>query len=64
MNQPDVKQRADIIDEVLDKLTINVRHNSLDAAAKVAALYGAPKEAIDAILKLKEPPPLPKDGGQ
>ena len=41
------------VDLVLDKLTINVRNNTVDTAAKVAALYGAPKEVVDAILRLK-----------
>lgn len=48
--------RAAIIDDVIDNLASNVRKSTLDAAAKVAALYGAPQDAIDAILRLKEPP--------
>ena len=41
------------IDRVLDDLALSVRNNTVDGAAQVAALYGAPKEAVDAILRLK-----------
>jgi hypothetical protein len=41
------------IDAVLIKLTNSTRNNALDAAARVARLYGAPEEACERILMLK-----------
>jgi hypothetical protein len=41
------------LDAVLTKLTNSTRNNAIDAAARVARLYGAPEEACQRILMLK-----------
>jgi hypothetical protein len=41
------------IDAILIRLTNSTRNNALDAAARVARLYGAPEEACQHILMLK-----------
>lgn len=41
------------IKAILDGMCVNVRNGALDAAAKVAALYGAPEEAVRRILMLR-----------
>jgi hypothetical protein len=41
------------IDEILIRLTNSTRNNAIDAAARVARLYGAPEEACQHILMLK-----------
>lgn len=40
-------------EEILHDLTVSTRNNALEAAAKVARLYGAPEEACQRILMLK-----------
>lgn len=44
------------IDAILNDLALNSRNNALDAAAKVAKLYGAPDEVAERILMLKGKP--------
>jgi hypothetical protein len=41
------------IDAILIRLTNSTHNNALDAAARVARLYGAPEEACQRILMLK-----------
>jgi hypothetical protein len=41
------------LDALLTNLVNNTRNNALDAAAQIAALYGAPEEACRRILMLK-----------
>jgi hypothetical protein len=48
--------RDTIIDDVLANLIDKVRNNTLDTAAKIAALYGASAEVVEHILMLKEVP--------
>ena len=40
-------------DKIISDLAKNTQNATVDAAAKVAALYGAPPEAIAAILRLR-----------
>ena len=41
------------IDEICHDLAVSSRNSALEAAAKVARLYGAPEEACQRILMLK-----------
>jgi hypothetical protein len=43
----------DNIDEILDKLTTSTHNNAIEAAAKVARIYGADQVVIDHILMLR-----------
>lgn len=40
-------------EEIINDLAISSRNSALEAAAKVARLYGAPEEACQRILMLK-----------
>jgi hypothetical protein len=40
-------------DDILRDMAQGIRNSTLDAAAKVAAMYGAPQEAIEKMLQLK-----------
>jgi hypothetical protein len=40
-------------EQILAELVVKAQSATLEAAAKVAAIYGAPPEAIAAILRLK-----------
>lgn len=44
---------AEDFDRIISNLAKNTQNATVDAAAKVAALYGAPPEAIAAILRLR-----------
>jgi hypothetical protein len=46
-------QPENSIDTILHDLTVRVRNNTLETAAKVAALYGASDEAVKHILMLR-----------
>jgi hypothetical protein len=48
-----MNDRFDDIEEILTILAIRSRNSALDAAARVAKLYGAPEEACERILMLK-----------
>lgn len=52
-NIKSVSSGPDDIDAILTKLQRNTRNSTLDTAARVAALYGAPEEAVKHILMLK-----------
>lgn len=41
------------IEEIMNDLVVSTRNSTLDAAAKVAKLYGASDEACNRILMLK-----------
>jgi ribosome-associated translation inhibitor RaiA len=41
------------LDQVLTDLSVHVRNNALEAAAKVAKLYGASDEVVERILMLR-----------
>jgi hypothetical protein len=41
------------IEDILNDIAVNSRNSALEAAAKVAKLYGAPDEACERILMLK-----------
>lgn len=41
------------IEEIITDLTIHVRNSTLETAAKVARLHGAPEVACECILMLK-----------
>lgn len=43
----------DEIDQILTRMSISVRNNTLETAARVARLYGAPEEACERILMLR-----------
>lgn len=43
------------LDDIMSDLAVSSRNHALDAAAKVARLYGAPEEACERILMLKGP---------
>lgn len=41
------------MEEIVNDLAVSSRNSALEAAAKVARLYGAPEEACERILMLK-----------
>jgi hypothetical protein len=41
------------MEEIINDLAVSSRNSALEAAAKVARLYGAPEEACERILLLK-----------
>ena len=48
-----VTREIEQLDAILDRMAKGIRNSTLDSAAKVAELYGAPPEAVEHILKLK-----------
>jgi hypothetical protein len=48
-----VAREIEHLDAILSQLATDVRNSTIESAAAVAELYGAPPEAVEHILKLK-----------